>query len=267
MPEAIQPIQKGPSRGAAFFRAVGRFGLWTGRAIRSAYRAVDPDVQRHLAEMPLLGLTMLASRRPAATALPDDGHRPIVFVHGLGGHRGNFLPARVFLRLLGRSRTYAVGFPPKADVEALAIELRRFIEEVCTVNGLAPDAQIDLVGHSMGGLLARLAIEDDRIRARVATLVTMGTPNTGTYAARYVYTPMLRSLRPDSELVRRLSSQLPWKAPPRLIAFWSASDLLLLPATAGCIEGAENIEIAGLTHYGYLLRPECFRQLAQALGT
>jgi pimeloyl-ACP methyl ester carboxylesterase len=253
-------------RGLRWMRAAGHLAARAGAGIASAYRAIDPDVQRHLAELPLLGLTMLAARRPAAEPLPDDGHRPIVFVHGLGGHRGNFLPTRLFLRLNGRSRTYSLGFPPGSDLEALAAELRRFIEEVCTVNGLAADAQIDLVAHSMGGLLARLALEDAATRARVATLVTMGTPHGGTHAARYAATPTLRSLRPESALMLRLDQQIPWQGPPRLVAFWSASDLLLLPARAACVEGAENIEIEGLTHYGYLLNPVSFRRLLLVLA-
>jgi len=236
-----------------------------GSGIASAFRAVDADVPRHLAELPVLGLTMLAARRLPAVALPDDGLRPIVFVHGLGGHRGNFLPARMYLKLQGRTRTYSVGFPADADLESMAVELRQFITEVCTANGLPDNAQIDLVAHSMGGIVARLALEDELVRSRVATLVTLGTPHAGTYAARYAQTTFLLALRPDSPLMKRLAKQLPWNSGPRLVTFWSASDLLLLPASTASVEGAQNIELPGTTHYGYLLRPSCFQALAKAL--
>lgn len=255
-----------PSRGTPWLLAAGRSARWVGSAAASLWRLMDPDIPRHLVQLPLLGLTMLAPRRPPVAPLPEDGFRPVIFIHGLGGHRGNFLPARLFLRLYGRTRTYAVGFKPEGDPDGLAAELRRFVHDVCEVNGLGPDAQVDLVGHSLGGLLARLAIEDDATRVRVATIVTMGTPHGGTHAARFAYTAMLRALRPDSELLRRLASQVPWRGSPRLVTFWSDSDLLLLPSSAGRVEGAENVELPGVTHYGYLLQPACFRRLAQALS-
>src|SRR5438045_6644149 len=77
-------------------RAAGRAAVRIGRSVSSAYSAVDPDVRRHVAQWPLMGLTLLSSRRRSVEAIEDDGHRPIVFVHGLAGHPGNFLPMQKF---------------------------------------------------------------------------------------------------------------------------------------------------------------------------
>lgn len=264
MSEAV--AQPSPSVGPTSPSSVSRFLRASGRGIALAYRSMDADIPRHLAELPLVGLTVLGPRRPPLVALPDDGHRPVVFVHGLGGHRGNFLLPRLFLRLHGRTRTYAVGFPPRTGIEGQAVELSRVIAEVAAVNGLPQTAQVDVVAHSMGGLIARLCLEDPATRARVATVVTMGTPHAGTHAARYGQSATIRALRPDSDLMRRLEKQLPWTGTPRLVSFWSESDLFLLPASSGLVDGAENVEVEGLTHYGYLLRPACFRRLAEALS-
>jgi len=257
------------SRAGAVLRSAGAVVAGAARGAAqgaaAAWNAIDPDVRRQAAELPLVGLTMLASRRPPPEPLPDDGHRPVVFVHGLGGHRGNFLPARLFFRLHGRSRTYAAGFPP-GDVESQARELRDFVDAVLRVNSLPADAQVDLVAHSMGGIVARLALEDGRTRARVATLATLATPHAGTHVARYAATGATLALRPDSPLLQRLSAQIPWRAPPRLVCFWSRSDVMLLPAQTACAAGAECVELPSLTHYGFLLQPACFRAVLAALG-
>jgi pimeloyl-ACP methyl ester carboxylesterase len=205
-----------------------------------------------------MGLTLLSSRRRRVAALEDDGQRPIIFVHGLAGHPGNFLPMQKFFAYRGRKRTYAVGLDSVSTIQKSADQLSSFIEEVIRVNVLSPNATVDVVAHSMGGLVARLAVQDPTTSARIATLITLGTPHLGTYAARFGGTQNLLDLRPGSAVMTELLSQLPWRGPPdqpRLVALWSLADVLLLPAEAGRADGAPAVEMTGFTHYSYLLHP------------
>ena len=239
-------------------RWLGRTAAGAGRSIAAAYNAVDPDVRRHVAQLPIAGISYFAARERPIEALPDDGHLSVLFVHGLGGHRGNFLGIQALFGLAGRKRTYALGLDPDASLEEMAAAARAGVERICEVNGLPTGAAIDLVAHSMGGLVARLALADEATRARVATLVTMGTPHAGTHLARFAATPRVLELRPDSETMRTLQRQVPWRGPPeqpRLVCLWSASDVFLLPAETACVEGAQNVEMPGFTHYGYLIHP------------
>lgn len=266
---ALLPSPTPPAPEPGFWSRVGSgvalAARAAGRTVASAYHAVDPDVRRHVAQAPLLGLTMLSRRFSRPVPLPDDGCRPVVFVHGLGGHRGNFLPMRAWLRLSGRRRLYAVGLESGVSLEALGERLRAFVDEVLAVNELGPDAQVDLVAHSMGGLVARCALAEPDTARRVASLVTLGTPHGGTHAARYAATHHTLALRPDSPSLRRLADQVPWRLPTRLVCFWSRADVLMLPATTACVVGAENHELASVTHYGFLLRPSCWRRVGAAL--
>jgi len=258
--------EPGPTVWSRIGSGVAAAARATGRTVAAAYDAVDPDARRHVAQLPLLGLTMLSPRRRPPTPLPDDGHRPIVFVHGLGGHRGNFAPMQLWLRLRGRRRLYGVGLESGVRVEALGAHLSAFVDEVLAVNDLPPGAQVDVVAHSMGGLVARCALERPATARRVASLVTLGTPHGGTHAARFGATHHTLALRPDSPLMRRLSHQVPWRLPTRLVCYWSQADVLLLPASTACVEGADNREVASVTHYGYLLRPSCWRRVETALA-
>jgi len=249
-------------------RALATAGVWVGRSVAAAYQAVDPDLRLHLAQLPLLGLTMLARGQASPAPLPDDGRRPVVFVHGLGGGPGNFLPMRLYFKLMGRGRTYAAAFPGATTLADMAARLAGFLEEVVTANALPHDAQVDVVAHSMGGLAVRLALEDEKTRARVATLVTMATPHAGSHLARYGATPSSLDLRPGSDVLARLARQLPWRGPPeqpRLVALWSAADVILLPARSAAVDGAENVELPGFTHYGYLIHPSGWRRVLEAL--
>ncbi len=258
-----------PGRWALVGRALVRGAQATGRAIvrgvAGAYAAVDADARRHVAELPLMGLTLLAPAQGQVVAAAEDGRRPVVFVHGLGGHRGNLLPLQGWLRLAGWRRLYGWTVPP-GSFEERGRALSAYVAEVLRVNGLPDDAQVDLVAHSMGGLVARCALEAPETARRVATLVTLGTPHAGSHAARWLATPDHLALRPGSPLLARLAAQTPWRGPTRLVCLWSNADVLLLPATTAAVDGAENVELDGLTHYGFLLRPRCFRRVVDAIS-
>ncbi len=247
---------------------LGVAGRRAGTAALDAWNALDPALLRHAAQLPLMGLTLLGPSHRPLSPLPDDGYRPILFVHGLGGHRSNFAPLRLWFRLHGRGRTYSVGFRPELALDAMAEQLRGAITEVLAANGLAADSQVDLVAHSMGGIIARLALENPQTAGQVAHLVTLGTPHAGTQAARFARTPHIRDLRPDSAIMARLAAQLPWPEPPtmpRLTSLWSHSDLLLLPAATAIVAGAENVEMPAFTHYSYLLDPVSARRVFTSL--
>ena len=125
--------------------------------------------------------------------------------------------------------------------------------------------QVDIVAHSLGGVVARLMILDHGLEARARTLVTLGSPLAGTYPARYGNTPILRDIRPDSPLMTRLR-QAPWPTTVRVVSFWSRNDLFVLPPESAAPEGTERIDASPATHYSYLLHPRSWDAVADALG-
>jgi len=249
-------------------RASATAARWVGRQAADGYHAIDPDVRRHVAELPLMALTMADKRRAPVEHLPEDGCRPVIFVHGLGGHRGNFVPMATYFRAHGRQRMYRVEIPDEVgDIAARAQVLADYISEIARVLQLEASDSIDLVGHSMGGLVSRMVLECD-LPVRVANLITLGTPHHGTHIARYAATDITLELRPTSETIAALDEQLPWPGPPshpRLVALWSGADVILLPHTSATVEGATNLEMEGVTHYGYLIRPSCWRTVLDVL--
>ena len=251
--------------GLAAGRTLARGIIWGAGKAAYAYRAIDPDVQRHLLHGPLVGLGMVLPVEREVAAKPDDGHQPLIFVHGMAGDPTNFYAMRAYFAAMGRRRVYAIPLSDASDVEEMAARLVTFVEAVVRENGLAADARVDLVAHSQGGIASRLALEDAAFAARVATLVTLGTPHAGTHVARFTATRQGTDLRRGSPVFSRLAAQLPWRGPTRLVAFWSSSDLLVMPAESAAVEGAENIEMVGYTHLSYLLTPQCWQRVWEVL--
>ena len=245
----------------------------TGQALHRAYRwtaeLIDPDARRHLSQLPGMALTSLGPRTRRVRPLPDDGHRPLIFVHGLGGHPGNHLALRSHLGLSGRRRVYTVDLGKGTPLAQAARVVSQAIERVVAANGLAPDDQVDLIAHSMGGLVCRLAMANETSRARVATIVTMGSPHQGTFIARLVGPTAIRTqeLRVDSATIAELDQQLPWPREwPRLVSLWSPNDVLIMPEARAEVEGAENRRCDGFTHFTWLLEPRGWDVVEAALA-
>ena len=235
-----------------------------GAGVTTAIESIDADLRRELLQMPVLALTVLGPRHVPIRALPDDGHRPLVFLHGLGGHRGNFLPMRSWLGLQGRRRGYAIGLQSGVDLMTLGRQLSTTIDQILTANRI-PDGQVDIVAHSMGGVVARLALLEVATLQRVHTLVTLGTPHQGTQLARLGGTQRCHDLRPESPVMSALSVQLPWRGPTRLVCLWSRADPIMQPAETAMVEGAYDVVMAAHNHTDYLLRKSAWRAVHQVL--
>jgi pimeloyl-ACP methyl ester carboxylesterase len=97
---------------------------------------------------------------------------PIVLVHGLFGDPTNFLLLRAHFAARGIRNFASFSYPPRLDYQRLARHLGRAIETVCLATGAA---EVDVVGHSLGGLVARYLLEMDP-EHRIRRLVTLGAP-------------------------------------------------------------------------------------------
>lgn len=84
-----------------------------------------------------------------------------------------YLKLRLSLEIAGfRAQFHA--FDWRADLDKLARALHRSIER-------SGESEVYVVGHSMGGLVARLALAHDKGR-RIERLVQLGAPNEGSFA-------------------------------------------------------------------------------------
>ena len=113
---------------------------------------------------------------------------PIVLAHGLLGFDqigvGRLTLATYFrgipewLRASG-NRVLVTKVPPIAGIEARA---KRLGEQIATA---FPDEPVHLIGHSMGGLDARMLLSDPAWSRRVLSLTTIGTPHLGSSIADF----------------------------------------------------------------------------------
>ena len=154
---------------------------------------------------------------------------PIILVHGVVDNHTIFSLLRRSLMRRGFGRTISLNYSPLTDdIRRVAKRLSRLIESVCRETGYE---RVHVIGHSMGGLIGRYYVQRLGGDARVHTLVTLGTPHSGSAPASLVPHNVARQLRRDSDIVAELNEPAPG-CRTRFVAVWSDLDQMIIPNAA-----------------------------------
>ena len=116
--------------------------------------------------------------------LPEtlDAARPlVVLVHGLDCDRANWYAMADLLNESGYQVAYFT-YPSDQPIEDSAA---MFGEALTKLHADVPAAKLDIVAHSMGGLVARCFVEGSHYCGGVEHLIMLGTPNRGSDWAKY----------------------------------------------------------------------------------
>jgi triacylglycerol esterase/lipase EstA (alpha/beta hydrolase family) len=197
---------------------------------------------------------------------------PVILLHGYLMNRTNWLWFGPALARRGVSSMYGYTYRSIASMETSARKLATFIDKVCALEQVE---QVDIVAHSLGGLVTRYYIEVLG-GTRVRRLVTIGTPHRGTRLARLGHGPVAHELRQDSSVITRLG------APPDGAAYtsvWSRWDNMIIPAESSSLEDTRPLRQDGkgdlvrgeivfddLGHLGLLVSPRVANAVAERLS-
>jgi triacylglycerol lipase len=202
----------------------------------------------------------VARNRASPTARRAD-QRTAVLIPGYLGNRSSLLPLRSYLWTCGIRQVRAFDYGPLLrgghGIEAAAAGLRDFLRR--EVRG----GRIDLVGHSLGGVVARLYLQELGGSRRVDRCITLGTPHRGTYNAYWMASRVAHELRPDSPLMARLEAKRGAAARVRFTSIVAGSDNIVLPRVFGAHE--EVLHLKDLGHLGMLFSPSVFRAVEERL--
>jgi pimeloyl-ACP methyl ester carboxylesterase len=183
----------------------------------------------------------------------------VVLVHGYGGNRSAFLPLATYLRARGVKRILGFDYRSSNGIERAARELRDYLR--WSVRG----GRIDLVCHSLGGLVARVYLEQLGGARRVDRCITLGTPHRGTYNAYWLPSRIGDELRPDSAVMARLAASRPLISGVRFTSIVAGSDNIVIPRVFAA--GDDLVYVPHLGHLGMLFSPAVFRAVATRLLT
>lgn len=120
-------------------------------------------------------------RRQAAFDQPDAESPPVLLIHGFLGTRGSmYMLERRMVDDGFIVVSFNIGTLNVRDIRRSAFMIHRKIERILAQT---PWQKIDIVGHSMGGLIGLYYAKKLGGHTRVRKLVMMGTPINGTWTA------------------------------------------------------------------------------------
>jgi len=182
---------------------------------------------------------------------------PIVFVHGYTQNRIDFLYLAHTLGRQGFGPLYAINYPWFASIPSNAKRLARFVDKVCIETG---DPRVDLVCHSMGGLVALEMIRNQGENKadgvmKVRKCVTLATPHAGVaWRGQLLLGAGAKSLLRGSKL---LASHATMHLPVPCLSVYSTHDNLVHPKETSSLasRGGKDVEVSDVAHLAILFSP------------
>jgi triacylglycerol esterase/lipase EstA (alpha/beta hydrolase family) len=193
-----------------------------------------------------MSLLVSAARPVGHLGLPGArgrGPRPVIVLHGYAMNRANFVVLGRRLAKAGLGPVFGFEYWTFGRVAAAARQLGWFVDQVREATGAD---QVDVIGHSMGGVVGLYYVTLAGGDGAVANLVTLGSPLQGTDVSAPVGHAG-RELVVGSKLMARLASAtLPAKT--KILTIWSKADNLVPGGSQKPLPGAEAITYDDLGH-------------------
>lgn len=192
-----------------------------------------------------------------ADRLPPE-KRVLLLIHGFGCNRG----AWWWLRRQLEDAGYAVATlnlePPYIEIDHYVAAITARIEAACKESGTE---RVTLIGHSMGGLVARAYLERHGAD-RVEAVVTLATPHSGSLLARMGLGANSRQMEYNSPWLKTLWLQRP-QVP--MVSIRNSHDNFVIPQDSQRFPGADDVELPALGHLAILFSSRAARTLLGVL--
>ncbi len=191
---------------------------------------------------------------------------PVLLIHGFLGTRGAMFPLELRLKRDGFVVfSINLGALNIGDIRKSAFRIHQKIQKILREVDLD---KIDVIGHSMGGLIGLYYIKKFSGHQFVRKLITMGTPHDGTWvsligiAAFGLISPSIWQLRPKNFFLEELQAD----PLPENVEYYSiaGTDDIICPPERSRLKGSHFFEIP-CGHAGLATSNEVYRVIRDIL--
>ena len=191
--------------------------------------------------------------------------RPLVLVHGLLDTPRLF--SRLQHRLEGQNRPI---LSPHLPHRFGAIPLRKLARQL---DGLiqerwGPKTPIDLLGFSMGGVIARTWLQELDGAKRTHRFISVGSPQQGTFTAQCVPSWLfagLADMKRGSPLLRSLNGDYAELQAVECLSFFCRWDLMVYPGWQAVLPIGKSTVVPVWTHQQLMSHPKSLDLLIESL--
>ncbi len=198
---------------------------------------------------------------PAFDTTKAANQRGIVFVHGYVCNRGLWNPLMEKLQARGVPFLAVNLEPVFGSIDNYTPIIEAAVQRVTAATGLAPV----LVAHSMGGLASRAWLKSVGDAALPYRIITIGTPHSGTWLARFGSTLNALQMRQGDAWQKALSAAEPPERLARFTCFYGHADNIVFPASTATLPGADNRHIAACAHVHMTYHAQVWAEVLRAV--
>lgn len=187
----------------------------------------------------------------------------LVLIHGFVCNAGMWGKMCRHLRAKGFSRVHTVDLDP--FYLSMQHSLAEFKSKLTAILERYDAKEAILIGHSMGGVLAR--VFQYHHPELVHAAISIGAPHAGTDLARLVSSIEKGPLRPDSAWLAQFTAALAAERAEKYrvesgkslfsLNIWSDSDNIVFPQGNAQLTGVEEVKLNGLGHLELAFAPSC----------
>lgn len=201
-----------------------------------------------------IGLERLALLREVALVPLDltdvvpailPGDDVVVLVHGFLATAGVFRPLRARLERETGARVATFTHAPGVGVRSIARRLADLVDRV------PKNSRVTVVGHSLGGIVARYYVQELGGHARVARTVSLATPFGGVDVPQLLQRALGADVHAQSELLRRMRERAHEHGVPHT-SIVAAEDSVVAGVETACLGYGDVVIAPGHGHNSLL---------------
>lgn len=202
---------------------------------------------------------------------PGSTNVPVLLLHGYACNSGFWRPVSRMLRKNGISH-YAIDIEPAfGSIDASAASVHAAVERIVAECG---QQRVTLIGHSMGGLVARAYLRDYGTH-RTAKVITLGSPHNGTMVAqrgigvncREMCCQIIDNTVVCSDWLQKLAVCETKATRALFLSIYSTHDNVISPQSSSYLDGADNVVVSGIGHMALCVDRGVSRRIVDTINS
>ena len=189
------------------------------------------------------------------------GNTPILLLHGLFVNRACWFWFRTRLKRHGFENIVSINLSAFHSEEVLTELLAKKVDELRHRLGVN---KVHLVGHSMGGIIARNYVQRRGGQDKVDRLIFLGTPHQGSKLTPFSFMPLGKLLIPGSDFLTRLNSEPP-PTQVQVYNIYTRKDNMVLPNSSAQLHWGTQIQLDNMGHTSLIYRAAAIDATVAAL--
>jgi pimeloyl-ACP methyl ester carboxylesterase len=178
------------------------------------------------------------------------GETPVLLLHGLFDNQASWFWFKGQLKRQGIANIVTMNLSSWHNEEILTELLAKRVDELRHQLGVS---RVHLIGHSMGGIIARNYIQLRGGADKVDCFITLGSPHHGSKLAPFSIAPLGKLLQPGSDFLQRLNSA-PTPNQVRMTNIYTRHDNMVQPNAHCQLQWGNSVELNGMGHTSLIYR-------------